>query len=220
MDAFARAMDKVEQYEGGWSDHAADPGGATKWGVTIKTIMGRQLDFNRDGRVDLSDLKDMTRDQARELYRRDYWNACGADQMPAPLALIVFNSAVNQGVSRASKFLQKAVGANQDGIVGPKTIAAVLSAWDHDPAQVVVEFLLWQSLHYAGLGTFQHFGKGWMRRTFDVAWTAATWHFAAGGAVAPPAPPPVPVRDADLDRVRTACQLITDTLEQIRQRAG
>lgn len=200
MDYFADAMDIVSHWEGGWSNHAADPGGLTRWGWTLKTLVAKRIDVNLDGKIDGRDLSDLTEDHARRLYRRHFWDAVRGDELPGPLAMVVFNSAVNQGPGRATRFLQQAVGATVDGAIGPATLAAACRAYARDPMGVLREFLTWQVLHYTSLAIFATFGRGWMRRTFDVALAAAVEAddlaaYAQGAATAEPivghAPTPV-----------------------------
>lgn len=173
MDYFDDAMDVIAEWEGGWSDHKSDPGGLTRWGWTLKTLAAKAIDVNLDGRVDAQDLRDMTRDDARDLYRVHFWDAIEGDELPGPLAMLVFNSAVNQGARRAAKFLQRAAGAKEDGVIGPNTLDAADVAWMHDPAALMREFLTAQMLHYTSLAIFATFGRGWVRRTMDLAILAA-----------------------------------------------
>ena len=65
----------------------------------------------------------MTRERAAEIYRSDYWLPAGCARFPAPIAIAVFDAAVNQGVGAAVRTLQAALELPQDGIVGPKTVA-------------------------------------------------------------------------------------------------
>jgi lysozyme family protein len=169
---FSEAMAFVEQWEGGWSDDAADPGGLTKWGITIRTVIALALDFNRDGRVDEADLRDMTRDQARNVYRREYWDKVRAGELPGPVALLVFDAAVNQGVSRAGRFLQLAAGVASDGKIGPATLAAVRAKYAAAPRVLLREIAVRRALHYSSLAHFVRFGPGWYRRLFDAAMSA------------------------------------------------
>lgn len=170
---FDFAMDFVEAWEGGWSNDRADPGGLTKWGVTIGTLMGLRLDFNRDGRVDSADLAAMTKPEARELYRRHYWDRTRCEDLPPAVALLVFDAAVNQGPARASRFLQTAAGAHPDGIIGPRTMAAVALAARTRPADFLLELAAQRAVHYASLPHFGRFGRGWSRRLLDCYGTAA-----------------------------------------------
>lgn len=211
MNDFESASRWLEPWEGGWSDHAKDPGGLTRWGWTLKSLVAKRLDINADGRIDRADLEAMTKTDAARLYKVHYWDAVRGDELPPPLALLAFNSSVNQGPGRAARFLQTAVGAKADGAIGPKTLAAVSAAWLADPRKVQREFLTAQFLHYSGLASFITFGRGWTRRTVDVALTSEAWRLEAAAEAAtiegeaievaaapvevePPAisPPPVP----------------------------
>lgn len=182
-DDFRRAMARVEQFEGGWSNHKADPGGLTKWGVTLATIRALRLDFNRDGRLNAADLRDMTKEQAREVYRRNYWDKSGCPDLPAPLALLVFDSAVNQGPGRAVKFLQIAsglTGRTVDGRFGPFTRAAALRRFDRDPLALLAEYQARRVVHYGGLSIFRVFGLGWSRRALIGHQVAVGWQLGEG----------------------------------------
>lgn len=155
-DAFAAALAHVLHYEGGYSDHAEDPGGATNHGITHIT-----LEAWRGKSVTKADVAALSLDEARAIYRKNYWDTCRCDDLPPALAFMTFDCAVNQGVGRASRFLQAAVGAAQDGAIGPKTIAAVKAA---DPRKAVTEYAARRMVHYGELSTFSTFGLGWSRR--------------------------------------------------------
>lgn len=170
---FETCMDFVEKWEGGWANDKADPGGLTYLGVTIRTVIAKGLDFNGDGIVNADDLRAMTKDQARALYRSDYWDACRCDDLPDALALLVFNSSVNQGPGRAARFLQTVVGTAVDGQIGPATLAATQKAWAASPAKVIRRFAARQVVHYSSLSIATRFGLGWYRRLFDAAIVAA-----------------------------------------------
>lgn len=152
MSSFERAFAFISKWEGGWVDDDQDPGGETKYGISKRSY------------PDI-DIASLTREQAKKIYRRDYWLAARCDQLPEPLALVHFDCAVNQGIGRAAMFLQGAVGAAQDGVIGPATLAAVRDA---DMASAVTEYCARRGRHYGNLSTFSRFGLGWMRRLFDV----------------------------------------------------
>lgn len=92
-----------------------DPGGYTKFGISSKAYPNL-------------DIKNLTLDQAKEIYRRDYWTTCQCDDLPTPFAIGVFDCAVNQGTGRAKRILQLALEVEVDGNIGPKTIAAASRA--------------------------------------------------------------------------------------------
>ena len=93
---------------------ASDPGRLTKFGIDQRS------------HPDV-DIKNLTVEQAIEIYRTCYWNPAQGDILPYPLNLEHFDSAVNLGLHQAIKLLQRACGANDDGVWGPKTMAAVLN---------------------------------------------------------------------------------------------
>lgn len=163
--AFDRAHAFVAKWEGGFVDDPHDPGGATKWGVTIRTLIAKGLDLNNDGAIDRRDIHDMTLDQARDIYFREYWQASGAPDLPPAVALVHYDCAVNQGVGRAIRILQKSVGAVADGIFGPKTLAAVRRA---QTRPLVTEYCARRAVHYSSLAIVARFGLGWFRRLFDA----------------------------------------------------
>ena len=150
--SFEFAVNLVLENEGGYVNHPSDPGGETKHGITKRQY------------PDL-DIASLTIDQAKEIYRRDYWAAVKGDSLPDQIASVVFDCAVNQGPGRAIKFMQAALGVSADGIIGPRTLAAANSV---SPALFVTRMMAERALHYASLSTFDVFGKGWMRRLFDV----------------------------------------------------
>jgi len=102
---------------------------------------------------------------AYEIYRKDYWNKIKADELPETIRLIVFSSAVNQGVGQASRFIQKMVKVSQDGIIGPKTLLALREI---NPKALKYAFLKLQTEHYFSLNK-PEFIKGWILRLLDLS---------------------------------------------------
>lgn len=157
---FATCLRLTLAYEGGWSDHPSDPGGATMKGVTLKTYsdwLGRL--------ATKAELRAIPQAHVEAIYRRWYWDAVAGDSLPAGLDLVAFDAAVNSGVSRGAKWLQGAVGAFADGQIGPKSIAAARAA-DHDRA---VDAACDARLHFLrALRTWSTFGNGWSARVAKV----------------------------------------------------
>ena len=143
-DAFARTIG----HEGGYVNNPQDPGGETKFGISKRAYPGE-------------DIRSLTIMRTRELYRRDYWDRVQGDQLPPWIAGQVFDAAVNSGVKQAALWLQRAVGAQPDGIIGAKTIAAARRA---DPATAVARFNAHRLHFLTALPTWPAFGKGWARR--------------------------------------------------------
>lgn len=122
----------------------------------VRVFQGRHLD---EAYTDVSGLS--VRGDAEAIYRRDFWDRLRCDELPFGLRFHVFDFAVNAGASTATKALQIAVGANPDGVIGPKTLAAIKAA---DPLRVIAR-VTGQRLHLmAGLPTWPAFGRGWSRR--------------------------------------------------------
>ncbi len=159
-ETFDRALALVLDLEGGFVDHPRDPGGATNLGITPATLA------NARGRpVSAVDVKALTRAEAGTIYRRLYWNAVKADELPPGLDLAVFDFAVNSGPARAARALQAVLGATRDGRVGPKTIAAAYPA----DLPAAIRALTRERLRFLrALSTWPVFGRGWTSRTTRV----------------------------------------------------
>lgn len=144
---FDEAFEIVVGTEGGYVDDPQDPGGETNWGISKRSYPG-------------VDIKNLTKAAAKTIYLRDYWAKCRCDDLPGFWRLSVFDCAVNQGRGDAIRFLQRAVGVADDGVFGPKTLAAVNRAG----IQAFDDFQVYRVQDYAALGTFGRYGKGWLRR--------------------------------------------------------
>lgn len=146
--------------EGGLSDHPNDPGGRTNMGVTQRRLESVRIDhpeLHLPQKVD-----DLTRDQVVAVYRVCEWAWIQGDKLPGPIALLMFDSAVNQGATRAVEFLQSALRVKRDGVLGPVTIAAAAAA---DIRALAAEYAAQRGFHYATLDKLDDtFALGWMRR--------------------------------------------------------
>jgi lysozyme family protein len=160
MDRFEAALAHVFHWEGGFSDHPSDPGGATHFGITHGTLAAW-----RGTPVSREDVRALTRDEAGAIYRARYWDACRCDDLPAGVDTMVFDAAVNHGPRQAALFLQRALGVADDGAIGPQTLAA---ANRQNPAQIVCEIAARRMVFYARLNTFPSFGLGWARRLMST----------------------------------------------------
>lgn len=145
---FDEAFDKLIDHEGGYVNDPRDPGGETKFGISKRQYPNL-------------DIKNLTRDDAKLIYRTDYWERAGCDQIDPAVAFNIFDAAVNSGIENSVRFMQRACGVADDGHVGPVTLNAVCSM----PAVRVVARFNGERLDFlAKLSTFDHFGRGWTRR--------------------------------------------------------
>lgn len=151
--SYDKAFEIVVGLEGGYVNDPRDPGGETKYGISKRAY------------PDL-DIASLTLDQAKQIYRRDYWELCNCGAMPFYLAVSVFDCAVNQGVETAKKMLQKSLGVKEDGVIGPQTLAAMQKASAIDVCSM---FMSERALRYVKTKNFDIYGRGWFKRLFHIA---------------------------------------------------
>ena len=182
LSRFDECFKLVLDSEGGYSDNTDDKGGKTKYGITEATLNAAF----KVGIVSHNNIKDLTVEEAKTIYKVNYWDKCKCDDLPKPLDLYVFDTAVNCGVGTSAKFLQevinKAVGANilaVDGIVGAMTIGAVegwLSRYKADctfPVLFLCNLFMDRRLQYysnivAKNGSQIVFLRGWLNRVLKL----------------------------------------------------
>jgi lysozyme family protein len=151
MNYFDRCFELLMHHEGGYVNNPHDPGGETNYGITKRVA----VDYGY-----LGEMKAMDTGTAKDIYRALYWNEL-YERLPFVVAFSVFDAAVNSGTQRSVKWLQEAVGAQQDGILGTKTLAAAVA----EPADRVVRRInAARPKFMTGLNTWGTFGKGWARR--------------------------------------------------------
>lgn len=127
--------------EGGYVNDPDDPGGATKYGVTVHTLRRLGLDLTGDGQVDAADVRVLTRAHAVSIFIGHYYRGPRIDRLPVPLQPTVFDMYVNSGAN-AVRLLQRLMGdmrisVTVDGVIGPKTIAAAKQAMQAAPDHLV-----------------------------------------------------------------------------------
>jgi len=157
---FNRVMEGVFRHEGGFVDHPRDPGGATNMGITIGTLSAW-----RGRSVSPDDVRALTKSEAMQIYKRNYWDKVRGDDLPAGLDYVAMDGAVNSGPRRGAQWLQRALGVKDDGVIGPQTVAAARGA---DAASVINKALDKRMAFLRGLRTFDTFGRGWTRRVSEV----------------------------------------------------
>ncbi len=180
---FRKSLKQVLQHEGGWADHPRDPGGATMKGVTLAVY--RRYYGAKKTKQQLRNISDT---ELEHIYRDGYWDKCHCDDLAKGLDYAVFDAAVNSGPGHSAKWLQAAVGAGQDGSIGPKTLAKVA---EHQPIPVIDAICDRRLAFLKGLSTWADFGRGWGRRVEGVRHDAKAM---AGGEAVEPAPAPLAYR--------------------------
>lgn len=145
---FDQAFERLIGHEGGYVDNPKDPGGETKFGISKRSYPGE-------------DIKGLTLDRAKAIYKRDFWGPSGCEAVPDAIKFDLFDMAVNSGCGTAIKTLQRAAGSAPDGLLGPNTLQAINSI----PAQRLAARFNGQRLEFmAALPTWPAFGRGWARR--------------------------------------------------------
>lgn len=169
QENFNAALELVLKHEGGFAHHKADPGGATNKGITQRTYNGYQ---RRKGRKPLQSVRFISDDEVRAIYHGQYWDAVKADELPHGVDYCTFDAAVNSGPSRGAKWLQRAVLANPDGMVGNETLGKVKTV----PAYTIILRMCEDRMSFLQrLGNWSTFGKGWTRRVNGVRKTSLEW---------------------------------------------
>lgn len=164
----------ILRWEGGFVNHKNDPGGATNKGVTLKTLRSQRIDFadkNKDGVIDVKDLKLITNADAQKIFEKDYWARIKGDQLPLAVANVLADWVWLSG-SYAIKRPQKLVGATADGVMGPKSIKAITDAYTKSPSEFMTS--LYKD-RYAYINEIiktnpklKDFQKGWINRMEDL----------------------------------------------------
>jgi lysozyme family protein len=159
-DSYPEAIRRVLASEGGYVNHPADPGGPTNFGITL-------ADYRRYVKPDAAaaDVRAMTVDEARAIYRSKYWGAMRGDALPAGVDYCIFDYAVNSGTGRAPKVLQRVLGRAVTGRMDDATVVAATSRDARDLVQAICD----ERMRFLkGLGTWPVFGRGWTRRVAEV----------------------------------------------------
>ena len=149
---FNKAVRVILEHEGGYVNHPNDPGGETNYGISKRAYP-------------YLDIKNLTREEAKAIYKKDYWYAIKGNYLPEGLDLMIFDMAVNAGISRSVKLLQNVLGVTSDGILGPKTMEAII---DKDVNDLIYSYAIERIDYYSKLPTFKTFGKGWIKRVIST----------------------------------------------------
>ena len=159
-DNFEASLKMILHHEGGYVNHPSDPGGRTNLGVT-QAVYENWL--NRP--VTEQEMRSLTIGDVTPLYEKNYWDRVKAEHLPSGVDFCTFDLAVNGGVGRGARMLQKVVGVSQDGGIGPQTLGAVSKM---DPVDIIENYAAQREAFYRRLKTFDTFGRGWLRRNAET----------------------------------------------------
>lgn len=165
MDRFDIYIERILEHEtggdpnGGYNFRSpdADPGGETKWGISKRAYPHLNI-------------KTLTKEEAVEIYRKDYWYRARGPELPSAVAYAVLDAAVNSGIGNSIRWLQRAVDVADDGIIGPLTLSAVRRA---NPSDLVLRAVAERMTFLTKLNNWSSNSRGWMRRIADVLRYAA-----------------------------------------------
>lgn len=175
MGEFDRALAKVLVHEGGYVNHPKDPGGATNQGVTQAVYD----DYRRGLGERPRSVKLLENGERDSIYRIRYWALVKGDSLPPGVSYVVFDGAVNSGVGRSVRWLQRALGIQADGVVGPQTLVAVRAHPNHDA--LVRKICELRMAFLRSLTTWGTFGKGWSSRVDAVRAVGQAWAMGDSG---------------------------------------
>lgn len=152
LENFQNCLAVTLGYEGGWSDHPSDPGGATMKGITLATYRRFKPGATK------TELRNISNDTVAKIYRSDYWDKVGGDRLAAGVDLATFDAGVNSGPARARQWLMASIG-------GP----------DHDTVKRVCAKRLG---FMRSLAIWNTFGKGWSTRVAGIEAKGVAWALA------------------------------------------
>lgn len=168
MPSVSDIADAILQREGGYVNDPDDPGGATKYGVTVHTMRRLGLDLTGDGRVDAADVQQLSRVEAKRIFIQHYFHQPGISKLPGVLHATVFDMQVNAG-SHAVKILQRLLGkmgfaVSVDGKIGPKTVAAAQRAAKAAPTYIADAYGIERRNYYYALADRRVASRKYARR--------------------------------------------------------
>lgn len=146
------AINTTLKFEGGYVNDLRDSGGETNFGISKKAYPNL-------------DIKALSIDDAKKIYKRDYWDRCKCNFIPDALSIALFDFAVNSGCNRAIRYLQRALGITIDGKIGNQTIGACNSI----PVKETLEkFIIYRLEYLMSLKAWKYYGNGWGARVKSI----------------------------------------------------
>jgi lysozyme family protein len=187
--SYDESLARLLVHEGGYSNHPADPGGPTNFGITL-------ADARRYWKPDATaaDVRAMPVDVAKDIYRRHYWAPMRCDELPAGVDYAVFDYGVNSGLGRIARVLRRITGLSGDALTGRGAFTdALVAAVSREPPARLVTVICDERLAFLqGLSTWSVFGNGWGARVREVRAAALALTEKSSGSPSPhPNPPPL-----------------------------
>jgi lysozyme family protein len=145
---FNIVFDRVVGIESGYVNNPNDPGGETKWGISKHTYP--QLN-----------IKDLTRDEAKEIYHRDFWEKLEMESLPPGIVYQLFDFALNSGIHTAIRYFQRALGVADDGYFGPISRIAAKNTSECD---MIMQLNAERLDFMTRLNNWPNASRGWARR--------------------------------------------------------
>lgn len=154
-----KSMDIMMKLEGGKSDLKSDRGGRTNLGVTQ-----REFDKFRDKQgLPRKDVFNITKQEAQQIYKIGYWDIIKGDELPLNVAHAMFSYALTDGPQDSVRFVQKLLGVEVTGFMGPKTKQAIWNACKNGDKKLTERILNKQIARYEN-DEQEQFRKGWVNR--------------------------------------------------------
>lgn len=183
MSRFDEIMETVFKWEGGFFNHPHDNGGPTNMGITHK-VLARWRGVES---VSISEVRDLSREEATDIFEDRYWKRIRGTKIPAPLDLVTMDGGVNHGVPTISRYLQQILGTEVTGRITNKDIEALeaQAATEAKVIELTIKLAELRKQRYVNHEDAQHFLRGWRNRLNDVMSVAlsgsgTSWTFSSG----------------------------------------
>lgn len=158
--SFDTAFSRTIGSEGGYKADRADRGDWTSGRVNVGKLNGTKYGISAMSYPDL-DIKSLTLEDAKAIYKKDWWDKLGLDKYPEGMAYQLFDAAINSGWHNAVEMLQAAIGVKVDGNLGPVTLAKFKTIQNDD---MLMLFLAARLEFMTNVSTWSTYGRGWARR--------------------------------------------------------
>jgi lysozyme family protein len=167
-DNFQTALKFVLDEEGGYTNDPHDPGGETNFGI----IQSEYNEYRTEKGFAKQSVKYIRKEEYEDIYLKQYWLKDKCDVLPGGIDIVVFDSAVNCGVGTSIKFLQRALGVDDDGKLGPITLDKLSKTKNLNV--LITKILDYRMKYYRALNGFKYYGVGWSNRVNRLGKLAPT----------------------------------------------